>query len=174
MDVEIVFERQGSLDEVRQRLGMGGVHRALGDLLDEGARVGRQSAEIYAPERTRRLKRRLESHPARREPTGALEAQVGIGEIHELPGGRTGPLLENQSLYPLYVHEGTGLFGAYHRLIRPRRAKVMRFVGRTGMVHAKTVRGQQPQPYMAEAFEDVYAYVRARIDSTVDELFGRV
>ena len=173
MDIEIVFERPGALEEVRNRIGSGGATRALGDLLDEARRVGQQSAEIYAPERTRRLKRKLESTPANREPTGALEARVGVGEIHELPGGRSGPAREGQSLYPLFVHEGTGLFGAHHRLIRPRRAKAMRFVGRTGLVYAKTVKGQRPQPYMAEAFEDVNAFVRARLEATVDEIFGR-
>jgi hypothetical protein len=174
MEIEIVINRSGTYEELRARIGSGGVQRALGDLLDESARIGRQSAEIYAPERSRRLKRKLVSTPANREPTGALEARVGVGEVHDFPGrGAAGPPSEGAELYPLYVHEGTGLFGAYHRLIRPRRAKLMMFPGRTGLIRAKTTQGQRPQPYLAEAFEDVTAYIRGRIDSTIDEIIGR-
>lgn len=176
MQTEIILTRShaGSIDDVRDRLGSTGhFNRVFGDVLDEGARVGEQSAEMYAPERTRRLKREIKSVPAREQVSGALEAKVGVGEVNSLPGGRAGPLRENQSLYPLYVHEGTGLYGALHRLIRPRRAKAMVWPGpgRTGLIHAKTTRGQRPQPYMAEAFEDVDAFIRGRIDLAVRQLF---
>lgn len=173
MDVEISFARNIEYRELRARLGSGGAHRALADLLDEAARVGQQSAEIYAPERARRLKRKLESVPANRDLGGDLEARVGVGRVHEFPGRLGLPVSEGAEMYPLYVHEGTGLFGAFHRMIRPRRAKRMRFPGRTGIVYAKAVQGQQPQPYMKDAFEDVTSYVRARLDATVDEIFGR-
>lgn len=172
METEIILShRAGGIEEVQGSLGnTGNFRRVMGDLLDESARVGEQSAQIYAPERTRRLKREIRSIPARQAADGGLEARVGVGEVNSLPGGRSGPLREGQSMYPLRVHEGTGIFGDLHRLITPRHAKAMVFMGRAGIVHAKTTRGQPAQPYMADAFVDVQAYIRGRTELAVREL----
>jgi hypothetical protein len=83
-------------------------------------------------------------------------------------------------LYPIYVHEGTGLFGRLHRRIVARRSSVMVFpgggqpwpthFGRTGTVVKTSVKGQRAQPYMAAAYEEAKVYVEAHLD----ELFNRL
>jgi hypothetical protein len=83
-------------------------------------------------------------------------------------------------LYPIYVHEGTGLFGRLHRVITPRRSPVMVFpgggkpwpvlIGRTGVVVKRSVRGQRAQPYMAHAYEEAAAYVGAHLDEMVERM----
>jgi hypothetical protein len=46
----------------------------------------------------------------------------------------------------------------------------MVFVGRTGLVITKSVKGQKPQPYMAEGYADARAY----IDAHLDDMLGRL
>lgn len=169
-----VESRVGNLDEAWARLGNTGiVRREMGDLLDEGARVGAQSIEFYAPEgASHGLKRAVSSQAASLQADGGLEARAGVGEVRGLPGDRLGPTKENYAAYPYYVHEGTGIYGIFHRPIRPVRSRFMRFVGRTGLVFARTVRGQRPQPYVAEAFADVIVFVEQRIDRMVHRILG--
>lgn len=163
----------GSLDEAWRRLGNTGiVRRELGDLLDEGARIGAASIELYAPERSRGLKRAIGSQAASRQADGGLEARAGVGEVLSLPGQRLGPTRENYAAYPYYVHEGTGVYGIFHRAIKPVRAHFMRFIGRTGLIYARTVRGQKPQPYVEEAYADVVVFIEQRIDRMVHRILG--
>lgn len=56
--------------------------------------------------------------------------------------------------YAEYVHEGTGIYGPRGRPIRPRRGRYLVFPGRTGgMVFAREVQGQRPQPFLRRALE---------------------
>lgn len=54
-----------------------------------------------------------------------------------------------------WVHEGTGLFGPYHSPIVPRKAKFLVFYWHGRKWEKKSVRGQQAQPFLTEAFEYV-------------------
>lgn len=58
--------------------------------------------------------------------------------------------------YALYVHEGTGVYGPRGRPIRPKRAQFLVFPsrrggGRGGLVFAREVQGQRPNPFLLEA-----------------------
>lgn len=153
-----------SVEEAREHFrGMGDrVRPALGDVLDESVRVGEQSAKLYAPKRTRRLEDAISSVPAHdRETIGAIEASVGVDPVDGYSDGSPD--------YPFFVNVGTGLYGSLKRMIEPVRAKRMVFTDRQHVV-ARRVRGQRPQPYMDEAFEDVDSYVDARIDLLVDRI----
>jgi hypothetical protein len=55
--------------------------------------------------------------------------------------------------YALYVHDGTGLFGPKHALIRPRSKKVLRWKGKSGYIYAKYTRGMQPNPFLKNALK---------------------
>lgn len=165
--VELNIVVSKDLEQVRGRLGNTGMIRsAMADVLDEGARLGEQSAKMYAPRGDRGgITRAISSQPAHRGATSALEAVVGVSRASS--DGMSLGAEGDKTAYPWYVHEGTGLFGKVGQLIRPRRAKAMRFFGRTGLVFAKTVRGQKPQPYVGEAFIDVNEYIKQRIGSMV-------
>lgn len=66
--------------------------------------------------------------------------------------------------HAIWVHEGTGLYGPKHRLIRPRTAPFMVFNWVGVQWRLRTVKGQKPQPYLREAFEEISAtYVPVRL-----------
>lgn len=55
--------------------------------------------------------------------------------------------------YAKYVHEGTGLFGPYKMLIRPKTKKALFW---EGALHPyKSVRGQKPNPFFLKAINQV-------------------
>lgn len=58
--------------------------------------------------------------------------------------------------YAAYVHQGTGIYGPTGRPIRPRRARVLSWdQPGVGRLFAREVRGQRPQPFLAEALAEV-------------------
>jgi hypothetical protein len=150
-----------SAEEAYARLGdTGHVRRHLADVLDETARLGAQSAEIYAPSgTTHKLERAISSEHARLQPDGSLQAVAGVAAVD--PEGLPGSANED---YPFFVHEGTGLYGALKKLIEPKTAPAMVFPGKTGLVIARRIKGQESQPFVGEAFEDVNVYLPQRLD----------
>lgn len=55
--------------------------------------------------------------------------------------------------YAIWVHDGTGLYGPEHRLIRPKTKRYLRFKphGSNAYVYAKSVKGMRPNPFLADA-----------------------
>jgi len=56
-----------------------------------------------------------------------------------------------------WVHDGTGLYGPLHRWITPRTAPFMVFQINGRHFKLTHVRGQQPQPYLRDAVDEVEA-----------------
>lgn len=68
-------------------------------------------------------------------------------------------------LYPLFVHEGTGIFRSdgKGKMIYPEHGNVMAFEKSTGeTVFTRWVRGQAPQPYSEIVDEETNEYIRGR------------
>jgi hypothetical protein len=165
----------GGIDEIRDKLGdSGNVRGAVTPVLREGARVGTEAARLHAPRgSTGRLAGAIADDAIVFRIRGDIAAaRFGVQPVPD-PG-------RGDRLYPIAVHEGTGLYGRLHRLITPRRARAMAFpgggkpwptlVGRTGVVVKRTVRGQRAQPYMTLAYEEARVYVEAHLD----EIFTRL
>lgn len=58
--------------------------------------------------------------------------------------------------YAAYVHQGTGVYGPRGRPIRPVRARVLSWEQPgAGRVFAREVKGQRPQPFLAEGLAEV-------------------
>lgn len=55
--------------------------------------------------------------------------------------------------YAPFVHFGTGLFGPRHRLIVPKKAKVLHWVQNGQDVFARSSKGQRPNPYFQKALD---------------------
>lgn len=175
MSVQIDSEVIG-LEHVRERLGNSGqVNRQIGRVLNEAARIGVAVARAEAPKDSHRLVDAIrEDNIQFTTAQGFIEASFGVGRVSRATRdergrftGSTGGALR----YPLWVHEGTGLYGHFHRAITPKRAKAMRFVGRTGIVVTKSVRGQRPQPFMRQGYEAARAYIDSHLDDLVNNLF---
>lgn len=164
MNIEVGVERIDGLDEVRARLGDSGrIRRDVADTLNQAARIGAQSARIYAPKRSGGLASSIHEDNIQLSAGQAhIEASFGVPRVYSRD--LKGRFASGSQRYPIYVHEGTGIYGRLHRMITPRRAKHMVFVGRTGLVMKTAIRGQRAQPFMREAFEDARVYIEAHLD----------
>jgi hypothetical protein len=165
----------GGIDEIREKLGdSGNVRGAVTPVLRDAARIGTTAARLHAPRgSTGRLSGAIEDDGIVFRIRGdTVAARFGVQPVGD-PG-------RGSRLYPIYVHEGTGLYGRLHRIITPRRAPAMVFpaggkpwpveIGRTGRVVKRTIRGQRPQPYMNRAYDEAKAYVEVHLD----EIFRRL
>jgi len=100
-------------------------------------------------------KRNLQRAPTRVN-TGRLRSSIAMRMItySGAPACRVGTNVD----YALYVHDGTGLFGPLHRLIRPVNKKVLRWKtrggsgkSRKGYTYSLTSRGMKPNPFLKDA-----------------------
>lgn len=125
------------------------VNRLVRDAVNDLAIAIESEARGRAPHRTGNLIRNISHDAARPLEPGHVEAQVG---------------LRKQAPYGIWVHEGTGIFGRYHRRITPTTGNFLAFRTRSGrIIFTKSVLGQRAQPFFREAFEIVtktYAPVR--------------
>lgn len=114
----------------------GGVAR---DLVRRGIRVASQA------------KRELASSPKRID-TGRLRTSITqqLGSYNRMPLVRVGTNVK----YARFVHDGTGLYGPRHAVIKPKQAKVLRWTKRDGTVrYAKFIRGMAPNPFLKKALK---------------------
>ena len=91
-------------------------------------------------------------------------------------GGEVAVNISTNVRYARFHHDGTGIYGRTGRPIRPVSAKALRFKprGSSQYVHAASVRGSRPNPFLREALEaaaDRGLVARAR--SLVNRLAGR-
>jgi hypothetical protein len=119
------------------------------DLLKRGARV--QS-------RARRNLGGATGSGPRRINTGLLRASVAVALVPRV--NSLAVRVGTGVYYALYVHDGTGLYGPKHRLIRPLRSRVLVFKSQVygakkgklaGKVVARYVRGMKPNPFLKDA-----------------------
>lgn len=175
MTIEVGYDVTG-LEEVRNRLGNSGkLERSMEDVLDKAARIGTAVARSAAPKDSRRLVRAINDDTIQfTKHAGYVEATFGVQPVDRSTRGAGGRFTGSEAgsrIYPVYVHEGTGIYGAFGRAITPRRAKAMVFVGRTGLVITKSVKGQKAQPYVRRGYEAAQAYIGAHLDDFVNGLF---
>jgi hypothetical protein len=118
------------------------------DLLKRGKRV------------ESRAKRNLNgvSGAPRRVNTGHLRNSIGTNLIVRPDG--LGVRVGTGVAYALFVHDGTGLYGPKHAVIRPKHGKVLVFRSKIygakkgkhkGKVFAAFVRGMKPNPFLKDA-----------------------
>ena len=87
----------------------------------------------------------------KRVDTGRLRASITTQMIFR--NGAPAVLVGTNVFYARWVHNGTGVYGPAHRLIRPKRAKRLRFKPRGSgrYVYARAVRGMAPNRFMTNA-----------------------
>lgn len=119
------------------------------DLLKRGARV------------VTRARRNLGGNTGtgpRRVDTGLLRNSV-LAQLQVRPNGlavRVGTGI----YYARYVHDGTGIYGPKHKVIKPKNGKFLMFRSNTygakrgkyrGFVFARSVKGMKPNPFLKNA-----------------------
>jgi hypothetical protein len=90
--------------------------------------------------------------PPKRVNTGQLRASITIVPLlyRGFPAFRVGSPLKHAR----FVHDGTGIFGPHHQLIKPTSAKALRWQGNMGeFVFAKSVKGMPPNPFLKDALK---------------------
>ena len=121
------------------------------DLLKRGVRV--QS-------RARRNLSGVTGSGPRRVNTGHLRASIGVNLVMHTTdlAVRVG----TNVFYAIYVHNGTGLYGPKHAVIRPKRARALVFKSKiygakrgkfAGRVVVSYVRGMKPNPFLENALK---------------------
>lgn len=150
MAEETVFVIEGDRNLLeRLRRSKLEVRHLLKDALDDISLRAEAVARERAPFRTGNLVRNIRRDKADHVGPDTLEGAIGVSR---------------QAPYALWVHDGTGIFGETGNLIRPRVKRVMVFEKEGKVFFRSYVKGQKPQPFMAEAFESVAnTYVPLRV-----------
>ena len=87
----------------------------------------------------------------RRVDTGRLRASISTQLVTR--NGVPAVIVGTNVFYALWVHNGTGIYGPAHRLIRPKVARRLKFKpsGSTRFVYARFVVGMKPNPFLKNA-----------------------
>jgi hypothetical protein len=87
----------------------------------------------------------------KRVDTGRLRASINTQIV--IRSGNPVCVVGTNVKYALWVHDGTGIYGPRHRMIRPVRHKRLRFKpqGKAHYVYARAVRGIPPNRFLANA-----------------------
>jgi hypothetical protein len=87
----------------------------------------------------------------KRVDTGRLRASINTQII--IHAGQPVCVVGTNVRYALWVHDGTGIYGPRHRMIKPRLRKRLRFKprGSARYVYARAVRGIPPNRFLANA-----------------------
>jgi len=104
-------------------------------------------------------KRRISSNPKRVD-TGRLRSSITweIRIYGNMPIARIGTNVK----YAKFVHDGTGIFGPYSTVIRPKHAKAMKWKSKQygakkgkykGYAFAKYTIGMKPNPFLTDALK---------------------
>lgn len=151
---ESIFDVIGNMPDKAVRL----LRATIEDIAD---RI-EQQAKFNAPEDTGELK----AHPVdRKDLKRRVQGPGGLVVKSEISVSKT-------PVYAKWVHDGTGIYGPKGTPIVPKKATFMRFQIDGKWFAKRSVKGQQPQPYLREAVEEVersyvpvkLAELRARLE----------
>lgn len=102
-----------------------------------------------------RIGKQVEAAAKRRAPvdTGRLRASIGTRTV---TGARLRCVIGTNVKHAGWVTKGTGIYGRYKTPVVPRRAKMLRFTSRGGIViFRRSVKGMKARPFLAEALHEV-------------------
>src|SRR3954468_10704701 len=120
LSIAVKYDRVEGINEIRDRLGdSGNVRGSVTPILREASRLGAETARASAPEgATGRLKANIANDAITfRVRDDYVTARFGVQPVRNPGRGRP--------TYPMFVHEGTGLYGRVGRLITAKRAPKM-------------------------------------------------
>lgn len=120
----------------------------------------------------------LEFEAKKRAPVNFGRLKSSITHRVEGVGGGVSALTGTNVQYAAFQEFGTGIYGPRRRMIRPVRAKILRWKGgkagrdvrgrfTTGFIFAREVRGVRPKRYFAGALKAERPRAEARLDREV-------
>lgn len=155
LDVEVEIGNEKFLAKALERAD-GGDMLLIFHTIDDIRAFIERTARFFAPKRTGRLAE--EGISSRVDYTTENTVRMEVG-------------LERHPSYGILVHEGSGLFGSFHRPIFPKHGNVLAFDIAGRHIFARSVAGQEPQPFIREAVLFVEnTYIPAKIELLGQEL----
>ena len=87
--------------------------------------------------------------------TGNLKRSIH-SEVTSLGSSLSGKIIQDSGIasYGRYVEEGTGLYGPYHKVIRPKNGKVLSWKINGVKIYASYIKGMTGRLYMRRAFDE--------------------
>ncbi len=145
--LQVTILTQESADSILEQ-----IHNSAKEFVEDAADVAYRSFQRHAPVGlTGRTHEAIFKTRATISETGGYEASAGVSEVE----GASDPR------YPLYVHEGTGIFGPSKAPIFATHGNVMVFEKEgEGAVFTRWVQGQEAQPYLQDVADDVQRWIR--------------
>jgi hypothetical protein len=130
--------------------------RLAKELIEDIGEAGLRFLEFNVPQHSTYLWRHVEKTRTKFRPGGA----GGGGEYEVIVGIKSGT-----SRHPLYVEQGTGIYGPRHDLIYARIATRMTWFSTVynKLISRKSTRGQKPQRYFYETWKEVEVYARMQL-----------
>lgn len=160
-------------DEAKR--GLRRAQGAIDDWLYEMAdRVAFQAADrlrLHAPGAIDRL---VEVDLVDEQRPGHFESRAGVVPS-SFPSDQGRGITSDSSEYPVFVDQGTGIYGARRTPIIAPPGNLMgpiRYQGRT--IYIKSFRGQIAQHFSDKAFEDTVSWVPAQIELALPELERKI
>jgi hypothetical protein len=158
--ISVEVENLDEIDRVFARIESRSKAKAL-ELLEGMATYSLFWLRIYAPEREGYILRHIDKSSRRWRPGGA----GGGGEYEIVTGVKRG-----DSQHPLYVDQGTGIYGGFHRPITSTGNHPMVFFSRGRWWRLWQTKGQRPQHFLYRAFVQTRLYATGRIHQLGREL----
>ena len=78
--------------------------------------------------------------------------------------------IKTDIFYAVFVHDGTGIYGERGVPITPRHAEFMRFEYNGRIIFAKSVKGQEPNPFYDRAKETTEEKMESIVDKVLQDL----
>lgn len=130
--------------------------RLAKELVEDIGDFGLKMLEYNVPQYSSYLLRHTEKSESTFRPGG----EGGGGAYEVIFGIKAGT-----SRHPIYVEQGTGIYGPRNEVIKARTASRMVFYSTlyNRVISRKTVKGQRPQRYFYETWKEVEVYARMQL-----------
>lgn len=150
--LSVEVENLDEIDRVFARIEERSKRKTL-DLLSGMSDYTLTWLRLYVPEREGYILRHTDKSAVKWRPGGP----GGGGQYEVVVGVKRG-----ESKHPLYVDQGTGIYGGFHRPIRAIGGHPMVFFSRGRWWRLWEVKGQRPQLFLYRAFMQAKLYAGAR------------
>jgi hypothetical protein len=148
LEFEYTFDENEHPDDLRVEL-------VLRNFMHDIADFARDSFYKHVPQGdSLRTLESVEEGRVNKTPYG-FEVEIGITPIEEVEEGES-------PYYPLFVHEGTGLFSDDPHWIVPTHGNVMVFERGGDVIFTRQTTGQPAQPYLDTVEEETHVYIELK------------
>lgn len=146
------------------------VHDTLVSFIDHEAIMGEIALKSFVPKGDTLALTREAGHKGPYDDGLEITAHVGIPEIHA-----DDKLSPNAPKYPVFVDQGTGIFGDTHSPIFPKISEFMKLPPKGDLpIFHKSVKGQEGKEFMAATFAFMLGMLKVNGEAFRAELITKL